>query len=129
MITGIHALLYSKDPDATRAFFRDVLGFASVDAGGGWLIFALPPAELGIHPAEEKEGPELYLMCDDVDRTVADLRSKGIELARAISDQGWGRLTAIRIPGGIELGLYEPRHPTALALAVEGAAKRQDRTE
>jgi predicted enzyme related to lactoylglutathione lyase len=116
MITGIHALLYSTDPDGTRSFFRDVLGLRSVDAGDGWLIFALPPAELGIHPAEDQQGPELYIMCDDVERTVADLRSKGVEITRPISDQGWGRLTAVGIPGGIEMGLYEPRHPTALGL-------------
>jgi predicted enzyme related to lactoylglutathione lyase len=128
MITGIHALLYSKDPDTTRSFFRDVLGLPSVDAGRGWLIFALPPAELGIHPTEEEEGPELYLMCQDVERTVAELRAKGVELTRPISDEGWGRLTAIRIPGGIELGLYEPRHPTALTLAIEAATKQRGGT-
>lgn len=116
MITGIHALLYSKDADATRALFRDVLGFSTVDAGHGWLIFALPPTELGIHPEEESgEGrTEFYLMCDNLDSTVAELRNKGVELARAVSDQGWGRVTAIRLPGGGELGLYEPRHPTAI---------------
>ena len=118
MITAMHAMLYSRDADATRAFFRDVLGFRSVDAGGGWLIFALPPAELGIHPDEgdgsTPDGPELYLMCDDVDRTVTELRAKGVEIARPVSDQGWGRVTALNAPGGIELGLYEPRHPTAV---------------
>jgi len=121
MITGIHALLYSKDADATRALFRDVLGFSSVDAGHGWLIFALPPAELGIHPEEEGgEGrTELYLMCDRLDDTLSELRNKGVEIARPVSDQGWGRVTAIRLPGGGELGLYEPRHPTALGMAIE----------
>jgi catechol 2,3-dioxygenase-like lactoylglutathione lyase family enzyme len=114
MITGLHTLLYSTDADGTRSFFRDVLGFRSVDAGGGWLIFALPPAELGIHPAENQQGPELYFTCDNLERTVAELRSKGVEITRAISDQGWGRLTAVAIPGGIEMGLYEPRHPTAV---------------
>src|SRR5215208_5417936 len=118
MITGIHSLLYSKDPDATRSFFRDVLGLGSVDAGRGWLIFALPPGELGIHPVEDGQAPELYLMCDDVERTVTELRAKGVSTARPISDQGWGRVTAINVPGGIELGLYEPRHPTALSLAI-----------
>ena len=122
MITGIHALLYSKDPEGTRSFFRDVLELRSVDAGGGWLIFALPPAELGIHPAEDEAGPKLYLMCDDVERTTAELRAKGVEITREISDQGWGRVTAVGIPGGIELGLYEARHATALALAAAGAA-------
>ena len=123
MITGIHALLYSKDADAARAFFRDTLGFSAVDAGQGWLIFALPPAELGIHPEEEAgEGhTELYLMCDDVDATVAALREKGVETVRPVSDQGWGRVTSIGLPGGGELGLYEPRHPTALAIAIDQA--------
>ena len=123
MITGIHALLYSKDADATRELFRDVLGFSSVDAGHGWLIFALPPAELGIHPEEEdgQSRAELYLMCDSLESTVAELRSKGVEIARPVSDQGWGRVTAIRLPGGGELGLYEPRHPTALGVAIEQA--------
>ncbi len=126
MITGIHALLYSKDADATRALFRDVLGFSSVEAGHGWLIFALPPAELGIHPAAEggESRAELYVMCDDIDSTVSDLRNKGVEIVRAVSDQGWGRVTAIRLPGGGELGLYEPRHPTALGVAIEQAIER-----
>lgn len=117
MINGIHALLYSKDVDATRAFFRDVLELQSVDAGHGWLIFALPPAELGIHPADgDDQPPSFYLMCTDVEATVAKLRDRGIE-SSPISDQGWGRVTTLRVPGGLEVGLYEPRHPTALALA------------
>jgi predicted enzyme related to lactoylglutathione lyase len=130
MITGIHALLYSKDADATRTIFRDVLGFSAVDAGRGWMIFALPPAELGIHPEEEGEGQrgtELYLMCDNVESTIADLRKKGVEIVRPVSDQGWGRVTAIRLPGGGQLGLYEPRHATALGLAVEQAVAKASR--
>lgn len=115
MITGIHALVYTPQADAVRAFFRDVLGFGTVDAGHGWLIFALPPAELGVHPDDGVGAKhELYLMCDDVDRTVAELTAKGVEFSQPITDQGWGRVTAIRLPGGMELGLYEPRHPTAL---------------
>jgi predicted enzyme related to lactoylglutathione lyase len=113
MITAVHNLLYSTDPAATRAFFRDVLGFRSVDAGDGWLIFALPPGELGIHPTEEHEAPAIYLMCDDVERTVAELKAKGVKTVRPVSDQGWGLVTALEVPGGIELGLYQPRHPTA----------------
>ena len=126
MITGIHALLFSKDADATRALLRDVLGFSSVDAGHGWLIFALPPGELGVHPEDEggEARSELYLMCDDIDATTGDLRAKGVEVARPVADQGWGRVTAIRLPGGGELGLYEPRHPTAIHLAVEQAVAR-----
>jgi catechol 2,3-dioxygenase-like lactoylglutathione lyase family enzyme len=110
MITGAHAIVYSRDAEADRAFFRDVLGFRSVDAGGGWLIFALPPAELAAHPADEGRH-ELYLMCDDIEATVAELERKGVEFARRVSDEGFGLLTAIKLPGGGELGLYEPRHP------------------
>jgi len=112
-IIGMHALMYSKKAEETRAFLRDVLGFRAVDAGHGWLIFAAPPAELAVHPAEGEEYHELYLMCDDIDATVAELRSKGIS-TREISEQRWGRVTQIVLPSGDELGLYEPRHPTAI---------------
>jgi catechol 2,3-dioxygenase-like lactoylglutathione lyase family enzyme len=114
MITGAHAVLFSEDAEAVRALLRDALGLESVDAGGGWLIFALPPAEVAVHPAERGGRHELYLMCDDIDATTAELAEKGIELARPVSDEGWGLVTALRLPGGAELGLYEPRHPTAL---------------
>ena len=114
MITGVHALLYTKAPDETRAFFKDVLGFRSVDAGEGWLIFALPPAELGIHPSEDAGSHELYLMCDNIQMTVAQLVDKGVEFVGEITDQGYGLVTSIRMPGGGQLGLYEPRHPTAI---------------
>jgi predicted enzyme related to lactoylglutathione lyase len=123
MINAVHALMYVEDADKVRAFFRDVLGFASVDAGQGWLIFALPPAELGIHPVEQEgESSEaqaengrhvLYLMCDDVAATVEELKGKGVEIAQPISDQGWGLVTSLQVPGGGKLGLYQPRHPTA----------------
>jgi len=131
MITGIHALLHSNDADATRALVRDVLGFSAVDAGHGWLIFALPPAELGIHPLDDgtESRSELYLMCDNVESTVAELQQNGVEIVRPVTDQGWGRVTAIRLPGGGELGLYEPRHPTALALAIEGAVASATRAD
>lgn len=112
MITGAHAIIYSAAADEVRAFLRDVLGFRSVDAGGGWLIFALPPAELAVHPAGGEGVHQLYLMCDDIEATVAELRGKGIEVG-PVSDEGWGLLTSIIMPGGGELGLYEPRHPTA----------------
>jgi catechol 2,3-dioxygenase-like lactoylglutathione lyase family enzyme len=114
MITGVHAVIFTRDAERERAFFRDVLEFPSVDAGGGWLIFALPPAELAAHPAEQGGQHELYLMCDDVQATVADLKAKGVE-AGPISDEGFGLVTAIRLPGGAELGLYQPRHPSPLA--------------
>ena len=116
MINGVHALIYAKDAGKVRAFFRDILGFSSVDAGGGWLIFALPPAELGIHPAEVAEHDKFYLMCDDIAATVKELKSKGVEVTRPVEDLQWGLVTAIKIPGGAELGVYQPKHPTALGL-------------
>jgi catechol 2,3-dioxygenase-like lactoylglutathione lyase family enzyme len=113
VITGAHVILYSRDPEADRAFLRDLLGLRSVDAGGGWTIVALPPAEVAVHPAETSGAVELYIVCDDVDRTVADLAARGIAVLDAVTDQGWGRLTAIGLPGGGRVGLYEARHPTA----------------
>jgi hypothetical protein len=113
-ISGTHAILYSSDADATRAALGKLLGTRSADAGGGWLIFGLPPAEIAVHPAGEGGRAELYLMCDDIEAAVADLTARGIELTGPVADQGWGLLTGIRLPGGVELGLYEPRHPTAI---------------
>jgi catechol 2,3-dioxygenase-like lactoylglutathione lyase family enzyme len=113
VITGAHVILYSRDPEADRAFLRDLLGLRSVDAGGGWTIVALPPAEVAVHPAETSGAVELYLVCDDVDLTVADLAARGIAVLDAVTDQGGGRLTAIGLPGGGRVGLYEARHPTA----------------
>ena len=114
MISGVHALMFARDADKVRAFFRDVLGFSSVDAGGGWLIFALPPAELGIHPTDGDPHHELYLMCDDIHASVAALEQKGVQITRAITEQRFGLTTAIRLPDGGELALYQPSHPTAL---------------
>ena len=114
MITGSHIIIFNKDADAVRAFMKDTLGFRSVDAGGGWLIFGLPPAELGIHPTDEEGHHELYLMCDDIEQTVAELSSKGVEFTSDITDAGFGRLTTFKIPGGAELSLYQPTHPTAI---------------
>lgn len=119
MITGIHALIYSPDAARVRALLRDVIGWPAVDAGGGWPIFALPPAEVAVHPVDDAgDAPsqELYLMCDNLDATIAELEAKGVELARPITNQAWGASTAIKLPGGGELGLYQPRHPTALGL-------------
>ncbi len=115
MINGAHVIVYSRDADADRAFFRDVLEYPHVDAGGGWLIFKLPPAELAVHPVEGAGSHELYLMCDDVNATVDQLAAKGVTCS-PVNDQGWGLLTSVRLPGGGELGLYEPRHPKATAL-------------
>ncbi len=114
MITGVHAIVFSEDAEANRAFFRDVLDLSSVDAGGGWLIFALPPAELAAHPAEGGSHHELYLMCEDVEATVQELSERGVEFTGPVMDQGWGLVTALRLPGGGELGLYEPRHASPL---------------
>jgi predicted enzyme related to lactoylglutathione lyase len=112
MITGAHAIIFTRNVDAVRAFLRDVLQFASVDAGDGWLIFALPPAELAAHPADDAGHHELYLMCDDIHATVAELQDKGVEFSRPITDERWGLITAIKMPDGGELCLYEPKHPT-----------------
>jgi catechol 2,3-dioxygenase-like lactoylglutathione lyase family enzyme len=113
MLVGAHALLFSKDAEADRAFFADVLGLPSVDAGADWLIFELPPAELAVHPGEEARH-DLYLMCDDLHATVAELEAKGARFEGGVADQRWGLVTAIRLPGGGTLGLYEPRHPSPL---------------
>lgn len=112
-IIGMHTIMYSKKDEATRAFFRDVLGFSSVDAGRGWLIFEAPPSEIAIHPTEGDEHHELYLMCDSLDATIAELKTKGV-VAGPISEQRWGRLTSIPLPSGEQLGLYEPKHPLAI---------------
>jgi len=109
MINGAHVVLYSTDPDADRAFLRDVLGLPHVDAGGGWLIFGLPPSEVAVHPAESGGRHELYLMCEDVDGFVAAATARAVACSE-VQDRGWGRLTAITLPGGGELGVYEPRH-------------------
>jgi hypothetical protein len=113
MITGVHAIIYSPAAEEIRAFFRDVLELPSVDAGQGWLIFALPPAELATHPTEGASSHELYLMCDDIHATIDELKRKGADVAGPVHDRGWGLLTTLTLPGGTQLGLYEPRHPTA----------------
>ena len=114
MITGIHGLVYTSDPEAVRAVFRDVFGWNHVDAGDGWLIFALPPAELGVHPAERSDRRSISVMCDDLASTMAELRAKGIEFAGEPEDEGYGITATMLLPGGAELTLYEPRHPTAI---------------
>lgn len=122
-IIGAHALLYTSEPDALRAMLRDVFGWKHVDAGGGWLIFALPPAELGVHPAE---GPtyesgvrhQLTLMCDDIEATIRELRAKGVEVKGDPIDEGFGITVMLGLPGGVEVMLYEPRHPVAIAPTV-----------
>src|SRR5439155_2820609 len=111
---GAHVLLYGTDADAVRAFFRDVLELPYVDAGDGWLIFELPPAEVGAHPAEADGQHVLSLMCDDVAATRAELEAKGVEFTSPITDEDWGLVTTFRLPGGGDLALYEPRHPSPI---------------
>jgi catechol 2,3-dioxygenase-like lactoylglutathione lyase family enzyme len=115
MIFGAHVIVYSKDAEADRAFLRDILGFTSVDAGHGWLIFAMPPAELAVHPDEASTRHELYLMCDDLRAEISTLAEKGIH-GLEVQETRWGSITKIQLPGGGEIGLYQPRHPTAFAL-------------
>lgn len=123
MINAAHVVIYTRDAEADRAFFRDVLGFPWVDAGDGWLIFALPPAELAMHPTDEAnwKGSEalighhqLYLMCDNVETTTRELKAKNVEFTRPVQDTGWGLLTSLKLPGGSELWLYQPKHPSPL---------------
>jgi hypothetical protein len=115
MIYGTHVIVYSENAEADRAFFRDVLKFASVDAGHGWLIFAMPPAEVAIHPSDESGTQEVYLMCDDLQAEIANLAHKGI-LCSEVKEARWGSITKMRLPGGGEIGLYQPKHPTALGM-------------
>jgi hypothetical protein len=116
MITGIHAIFYSKHADALRAFLSEVLELPSVDAGGGWPIYAAPPTELAVHPTDGEPEHELYLMCDDVNATVQKLSERGIRTT-PVADRGWGLVTAIEFEGGERIGLYEPRHPRPAAIA------------
>ena len=109
MITGAHSIIYSKNPEADRAFLRDVLQLTSVDVGHGWLIFGLPPAEVAVHPSEENNVHEFYLMCDDIEAFAAQMKEKGIACG-PVDDQGWGLLSKLTLPGGGELGVYQPRH-------------------
>jgi catechol 2,3-dioxygenase-like lactoylglutathione lyase family enzyme len=113
MIIGAHVVVYSTHPEADRAFFRDVLKFPSVDAGHNWLIFALPPAEAAFHPSEKNDLQELYFMCDDLQATMASLEEKKVTCG-PVTEQRWGTLTTISLPGGGKIGLYQPKHPTAI---------------
>jgi catechol 2,3-dioxygenase-like lactoylglutathione lyase family enzyme len=113
MINGAHVIVYSKDPESDRAFFRDVLKFPAVDAGHGWLIFALPKAEVAFHPAEKNGSHELYFMCDDLQSTIDSLQQRKVEVG-PLKQERWGILTKIELPGGGKIGLYQPKHPTAI---------------
>ena len=124
MIAGVHALIFAEDAEAARAFFRDVLGFPHVVAHDTWLIFGLPPAELGIHPGPGWSGQtgqhELYFMCHDIEKTVQDLQAKGVEFIGPIADEGFGLMTKLKVPGAGEVGLYEPKHKSPLAEFADG---------
>lgn len=113
MINGAHVVIYTKDSEADRAFFRDVLGFSCVDAGHGWLIFAMPPLEAAFHDSEVNDRHELYLMCDDIAATLKALESKKVEVS-AVSEQRWGKLATFKLPGGGKIGIYQPKHPSPL---------------
>ena len=109
MIHGAHAIIYSKQPEADRAFLRDVIGLPHVDVGHGWLIFGLPPSEVAVHPSEENDGHELYFMCEDVETFIAEMKKRHVACS-PIQDLRWGRLTNVTLPGGGKLGIYQPRH-------------------
>ena len=115
MIFGAHIVLYSTNADADRAFLRDVLGFSFVDAGRGWLIFALPPAEAAVHPADENGRPELYLMCNDLSAEIAALAGNAVQYSE-VQEARWGSIVKVRLPGGGEIGLYQPKHPTIMPI-------------
>ena len=115
MISGAHVIVYSKDAEADRAFFRDILGFKSVDAGRGWLIFALPQSEAAFHPSDKNGAHELYFLCEGLQSEMEALARKGVTCS-AVHEERWGSITRVRLPGGGEIGLYQPKHPTALKL-------------
>jgi hypothetical protein len=117
MIIGAHSIIYSKDSEADRAFLKDVLQLPNVDVGHGWLIFGLPPAEVAVHPSEENDVHEFYLMCDDIQAFIADMTARGV-VCGPVHDQGWGILTHIALPGGGKLGVYQPRHARPVPMAV-----------
>jgi hypothetical protein len=128
MIIGAHSIIYSQQPEADRAFLRDVLKMPNIDVGGGWLIFDLPPAEVAVHPSDQNDVHEFYLMCDDVEAFVADMEGRSIACA-PVQDQGWGRLTQVTLPGGGKLGVYQPRHarPNVVSAKKAPAKKRPAR--
>jgi len=123
MITGAHSIIYSTNPDADRAFLRDVLKLTNVDVGGGWLIFGLPPAEVAVHPSAKNDVHEFYLMCDDVEAVIAEMKKHNI-LCGPIHNQGWGMLTQIILPGGGKLGIYQPRHKRPKQMTIRKKRKK-----
>jgi hypothetical protein len=126
MISGAHVIVSSKDAGADRTFFRDALGFDCVDAGHGWLIFRLPPAEAAFHPSDKNGSHELYFLCDDLKSEMAALANKGVTCSE-VREERWGSITRIRLPSGGEIGLYQAKHPTALSLALKQKAPGKER--
>jgi hypothetical protein len=124
MIVGAHSIIYSASPDADRTFLRDVLELPSVDVGGGWLIFGLPPAEVAVHPSDENDVHEFYLMCDDVEAFVAEMRKRGIACG-PVQNPGWGLITRVTLPGGGKLGVYQPRHARPKAMSAGRRTKKR----
>jgi len=124
MIIGAHSIIYSKEPDADRAFLRDVLKLPNVDVGGGWLIFGLPPAEVAVHPGDKNNVHEFYLMVDDVETLIAEMKKRNIACG-PVHNQGWGLLTQITLPGGGKLGVYQPRHTRPKAMSVKKTAAKK----
>lgn len=119
MIHGAHVIVYSKDAEADRAFFRDVLKYPFADAGHGWLIFALPPAEVAVHPSDKNDVHELYLMCDDVRAFIADMKAKNVACS-PVHEERWGSLTQVTLPGGGKIGVYQPKHPSPGGVGKKG---------
>jgi hypothetical protein len=128
MIVGAHSIIYSRSPEADRAFLRDVLKLTHVDVGGGWLIFGLPPAEVAVHPGDKNDVHEFFLMCDDVNGLIASMRAKAI-VCSPVQEQPWGLLTSLKLPGGGQIGVYQPRHarPKAMSIARRKGAKKATR--
>jgi hypothetical protein len=124
MIIGAHSIIYSTNPDADRAFLRDVLKLTNVDVGDGWLIFGLPPAEVAVHPADKNDVHEFYLMCDDVEALVAEMKKNAIACG-PVQNRGWGLLTHLTLPGGGQLGIYQPRHARPKAMSRRKSAKKR----
>ena len=124
MIIGAHSIVYSKSPEKDRAFFRDILGFPGVDVGGGWLIFGLPPGEVAVHPSDENDEHELYLMCDDVEAFIADMAKRNVACG-PVQNMGWGMLTQVVLPGGGKLGVYQPRHARPPVWRAAAAKKKR----
>jgi hypothetical protein len=122
MIVGAHSIIYSTSPEADRAFLRDVLKLPNVDVGDGWLIFGLPPAEVAVHPSSSNDLHEFYLMCDDVEAFITEMKQRGIACG-PVQNQGWGLLTQVALPGGGSLGVYQPRHARPEAMSIEKASK------